>query len=162
MSGTNGDTPATPLSNAVVTAAMTVWMAVDVRGDERLFGFAARHPTTGGLSWVLSTRIVEFSEIAGRARTESGRVYALGRQISSRDLDEEGRIAMRLPLSDGLEAYPDRDDDIAWVTARKMARHLGIDAPPRGAYVAVSQFIGCHPGVCLALRRGPHGTEVEQ
>jgi hypothetical protein len=38
---------------------------VDVDGELSLFGFAARHPRTGGLSWRLSTEIVELDESAG-------------------------------------------------------------------------------------------------
>jgi hypothetical protein len=154
MSGPDDDAAATPLANAPVTAKMTLWMTVDAHGDECLFGFAVQHPTTGGLSWVLSTPIVEFTQTADRARTESGRVHALGRQISSRDLDEEGRVALRLLLADDMSEYPGRNDDVAWLTSQKMARHLGVGPPPRGAYVAVEQFIERHRRAYLALRGG--------
>ena len=80
-----------PLAKARVTAKITVWMVVDYFGEDCLFGFAAVHPNTGGLSRVMSTPIVEFSDAADRARTESGRVYSLGQKISARELNEEGR-----------------------------------------------------------------------
>jgi hypothetical protein len=63
-------------------------VVVDVDGELSLFGFAARHPGTGGLSWMPSTEIVELDESAGRARTSSGRVCALG--VTQEELDEEG------------------------------------------------------------------------
>jgi hypothetical protein len=97
---------------------------------------------------------VEFAQAADRARTESGRVYVLGRQICSRDLDEEGRVALRLLLADDMSGYPGRDDDVAWLTSPKMARHLGVGPPPRGAYVAVEQFIERHRKAHLLLRGG--------
>ena len=69
-----------PLSGAEITARMDPWMLAEAFGEECLFGFAGLHPATGGLSWVLSTPVAEFNEAADRARTASGRVYALGRQ----------------------------------------------------------------------------------
>lgn len=77
-------------------------------------------PDRWGLSYVLSTRVTEFTEAADRARTASGRVYALGRKTSVRELDKEGPVALvalRLLLSDGSDGYPGVDDDPAWVTA---------------------------------------------
>jgi hypothetical protein len=93
----------TPLADAAVTATMTLWMVVDAFGKKCLFGYADRHPKTGGLSWVLSTPVVEFTATADRARTASGRVYALGRPITESDLDEEGGVALRLLLAGDLD-----------------------------------------------------------
>jgi hypothetical protein len=128
------------LADAKVTATMNVWMVVDAFGEECLFGFATSHPNTGGLSYVLSTSVLEFTASADRARTASGRVYSLGRQISHRDLDEEGQIALRMLLADGADTYPGAEDDIQWLSARKMARHLGLTAPTRSDPVAVENF----------------------
>ena len=73
-------------------ASMDPWLVVDVNGEPSLFGFAWRHPSTGGLSWMLSTAIVELDAAAGRARTASGRVYQLGRRIEPCELDEGMRL----------------------------------------------------------------------
>jgi hypothetical protein len=113
-------TMTTPLADAAVTATMTLWMVVDAFGEECLFGYSDWHPTTGGLSWVLSTPVEEFTSTADRARTASGRVYALGRQISAKDLDEEGRVALGFLLERNFQ-YPGASDDVKWVTAQKMA-----------------------------------------
>lgn len=128
------------LADARITATMTEWMVVDAFGEECLFGFAPSHPNTGGLSYVLSTAVEEFTESADRARTASGRVYSLGRQISHRDLDEEGQIALRMFMADDPNGYPGADDDLRWLSARKMARHLGLTAPARSDPVAVENF----------------------
>lgn len=141
-----------PTDHAPVTARMSQWLVVEAFGEECLFGFADEHPTTGGLSWVLSTRIVELSEGGSRARTASGRVYALGRRISTWDLDEEGHAALRLLLQQ--DEYPGWDDDFRWVMAQKMARHLGLTSPPRSDPVATDQFVTWHRDAYAALRSG--------
>jgi len=69
MSGPDGKPTETPLASALITAAMSPWMTVDAYGDMCLFGFAQQHPNTNGLSWVLSTPIVELTKHADRART---------------------------------------------------------------------------------------------
>lgn len=141
-----------PLAHAPITATMSRWMVVDFLGEECLFGFADEHPLTGGLSYVMSTPVVEFTESTDRARTASGRVYALGRLISARDLDEEGHLALRLFWTDGQHDYPGYGDDIAWVTARKMARHLRVSAPPRADPIAVERFLERNMEAYLARR----------
>jgi hypothetical protein len=151
MPGRDDETRAVPLAKAPADAVMTVWMTVDTFGEECLFGFAAKHPSTGGLSWVLSTPVVQFTEAADRARTASGRVYILERQISVRDLDEEGRVALRLMLADDPNGYPEHAHDVAWVVARKVARHIGVTAPWRGDPVALERFI--EDNQALYLRR---------
>jgi hypothetical protein len=145
-------TMATALADAVVTATMTLWMPVDAFGDECLFGYADWHPNTGGLSWVLSTPVVEFTDAVDRARTASRRVYALGRQISARDLDEEARVALRLLLDADLQ-YPGVNDDVKWITAQKMARHLGVTAPSRSDPTAVEHFLETYHDEYLTRRK---------
>lgn len=146
------------LAEAEVTATMSTWMLVDTFGDECLFGFAERHPSTGGLSWVLSTPVVEFTEAMERARTASGRVYALGRQITADDLDEEGCVALALLLADGAASNPRDIRDTNWVIARKMARHLQMSAPSRADNEAVSRFLERYRDLYLSQRGGgrPH------
>jgi hypothetical protein len=141
MSNLGDEKQTTPLSEAKITARMTAWMLVEASGDACLFGFAEQHPNTGGLSWILSTPVVELTGTEDRARTASGRVYALGQQISTRELDEEGRVALRLLLQDDEDGYPGRMDDVAWVTSQKIARHLRVDAPPRADPAAVERFL---------------------
>jgi hypothetical protein len=143
----------TPLADAEVTATMTLWMTVGALGHDRLFGFADWHPKTGGLSWVLSTPVVAFTQAADRARTRSGRVYALGRHISSRELDEEGRVALRLLLTGDPTLYPSGSGDLRWLTAQKMARHLRVTAPPRSDPIAVERFLDGHLEAYIQRRR---------
>lgn len=150
MSGFD-ENDAVPLASAPVTAVMTDWLTLEDMGEECLFGYATQHPTTGGLSWVRSTPIVEFSPAADRARTLSGRVYALGRQISVRELSEEGSVVLLLFVSQ--DEYSGRGDDLAWVTSQKMARHLGLPLPPRNP-AEVARFMARHLNAYLLLRRG--------
>ena len=131
------------------------WLPLELGGEEVLFGYAERHPATGGLSWVRSSPVAELDEEAGRARTASGRVYALGRRVALEDLDEEGSTALRLLAAEslGAEPLPGDDDDARWVSARKWARHLGVEAPPRDR-AAVGRFLRRHAERYLALRAG--------
>ena len=80
---------------------MDSWCLVELAdGAEVLFGFVVEHAGTGGLSWVRSTAVVWLDETAGRARTASGRRYALGRRIAVADLPtEEARIAFTFLVS---------------------------------------------------------------
>jgi hypothetical protein len=159
MSDPDDGAAASPLANAPATAVMSSWMTVEAFGDECLFGFATSHPTTGGLSWILSTPVIEFTASADKARTASGRVYALDRHVTHRELDEEGRVALRLLLLDDPDGYPGRSDDLAWVTSRKMARHLAVTAPSRVDPIAVEHFIRSHINAYLALRIGRRGDQ---
>jgi hypothetical protein len=102
-------------------------MIVNYQGSACLFGFADKHARTGGLSWTLSTPIQE--HVGAYARTLSGRIYHLGDQITEAKLTEEGKIALRL-LTDH-SPYPEMEDDVRWISAQKMARHLNLLPPPR-------------------------------
>ena len=142
-----------PLSRQSATAIMNPWMEVEAFDQPCLFGFAEQHPSTGGLSWVLSTEIKEMTPAADRARTASGRIYALGREISLRELDEEGRVALRLLLTAGQDGYPGRNDDRDWVVACKVARHLRLEPPLRRDPTAVKRFLRLNADAYIAKRR---------
>nr|WP_294516093.1 hypothetical protein [uncultured Rhodopila sp.] len=144
--------PALPLSQSAITATMTDWMTVETLGHKLLYGFSLWHPRTGGLAWTMSTPVVELAADKSRARTLSGRVYGLGRQISFSDLDEEGQVALRLLASGGPTECPADSDDVAWVASQKMARHLLLPPPPRGDPAAVEDFVRSHRGAYLAIR----------
>lgn len=152
------------LTDQPPTARMDPWCVVPVRdGKEVLFGYAIRHPTTGGLSWVSSTEIEELDATAGRARTRSGRLYELGRRIELQDIPEEGEepwIAIELLLGhdvDDPKAVPPRVADPAadteWVLACKAARHLGV-TPPRRMPREVTVFLDRHLAAYLRVRTG--------
>jgi hypothetical protein len=132
------------LADETATASMNPRMVVDICGEPSLFGFAPWHPNTGGLSWVLSTEIVELDEAAGRARTRSGRVYELWRRVEPGALDEEGRLAPSLFLARWTEQAKPPGEDLRWLTARKMARHLDLDPPSRDNPAAVEIFLAAH------------------
>src|ERR1700730_9465931 len=118
------------LADEPTTAEMDPWLLVEVYGEDCLFGFAKWHPSTGGLAWTLSTPVVELDEAAGRARTASGRVYALGRATEFEELDEEANLALCLLAGEVPMPEAARWRGVCWITARKMARHLGTVAPP--------------------------------
>ncbi len=121
-------------------ASLSRWMVV-LRDDvECLFGFADRHPRTGGLSWLLSTPLVGLDEERARAVTASGRTYLLGRRIGDHELDEEGRLAKSILLH-GLEGVQLGPCDLAWLMACKWARHLRMTAPLRTDCEAVYGFM---------------------
>ncbi len=133
------------------SAAMDPWCLVPLTtGGQVLLGYATQHASTGGLSWVRSTPVVDVDEVAGRARTASGRTYRLGRRIEPADLPAEGEEAwlaydtlVRCDAADHRTVPPlstDRHRDSLWLGALKMARHLGIAAPERSLAV-VEDFI---------------------
>jgi hypothetical protein len=121
---------------------MDPWCDVElVSGERILFGFAPWHPNTGGLSWITSTPLREFDAKNGAAATASGRHYELGRRIGLGDIPGEGEeawISFELMIggdAEDDEAVPpisaDPARDRMWVTACKMARHLGLSPPGR-------------------------------
>jgi len=149
----------------VPDAAMYPWMTVERDDETYLFGFALRHPVTGGLARTLSTAITKLDVNARRAVTQSGRKYALGERLAAPvDLPTvESRVAYALlvmPLlgMNPAEALGDKTDVQAsqWVTTQKMARHLYIP-PPSWDDAAVSAFMDRNGSRYLRLmprRRG--------
>lgn len=135
-------------------ALMDPWCAVPVvTGDQILFGFALRHPILGGLSWARSSPITALDMAAGRATTESGRRYQLGRQVELKDipgLGEEAWVAFDLLIGNNAkdaDAVPpisaDTVRDARWLGACKMARHLGLSPPSRTA-AEIDSFVIRH------------------
>ena len=125
-----------------------------------LFGYAALHPGTGGMSWSRSSEIVGLDRAGGSARTESGRSYRLGRRFRPGNVADEGEEAWLAFLMLVGRAYADhvtipgaRDTDARWLAACKMSRHLGIDAPSRHP-ASVGTFMGRHMQFYMALRSG--------
>jgi hypothetical protein len=134
--------------NERLRAIMDPWALVALVDGESLYGFVIEHAGTGGLSWVLSTPVVWLDPEAGQARTRSGRRYELGRRIEISDLpDEEARLAFaflaRPYLRDPsrIPPPPDPVTAMAWLTARKMARHLGLEPPPLKQEAAIKDFM---------------------
>lgn len=149
-------------STAEPDAQLNPWCAVDlVSGHRILFGFAWRHPTTGGLSWLRSTPLLRLDSQERRAITQSGRRYALGRQLAAEDIPAEGEealVAYLLLLGEdardagavpAIAVAPWRD--ARWLTAQKMARHLRVPPPPR-ASEPVTRFLEQHRSAYLARR----------
>jgi hypothetical protein len=134
-------------------ATIREWIIVQYLGEFCIFGFAERHASTGGLSWVISTPVVDLSATAaGTLRTISGRLYILGKRIEEPDLDEEGRVALRMLIRpDGVYSH-DEQLDLLWLTALKMARHLGLKAPPRAAHDAIAVFVQRHGAAYQMMR----------
>lgn len=151
-------------------ARMDPWCLVPlVTGEQILFGFAVEHPQTGGLGWVRSMPIRDLNEVAGRAATASGRQYALGRRVEPVDIPLEGEeacLAYDLLIGDGaaqgIAARPvpaTREDDIAWLAACKMARHLGVAAPDR-VPATVQEFVKQNIDAYQQLRRLNAGSQL--
>jgi hypothetical protein len=118
-------------------AELDPWCVADDGAGQVLFGFATRHPVTGGLAWTRTSRIVHLDTIGGRAITRSGRRYALGHRITAVDLpDIEARLAFAMLIGPAPGCEPGRlpadvapSLAIAWLSACKRARHLGLDPP---------------------------------
>ena len=134
-------------------ASMSRWMVVQVDGQECLYGFADRHSRTGGLSWVLSTPIVDLNSEQSRAVTASGRRYVLGTRITVGDLNDEGRLAWEI-----LVLRKDKAElghcDLAWLVTCKWARHLRVSAPKRTDCHAVEAFLATYASRYQLLRTG--------
>ena len=150
------------LAASVPDARVDPWCLVLLTtGEEILFGFASQHPTTGGLSWMCSSPVRKIDFIARKARTESGRLYSLGRRIGQEAIPAEGQeawLAYDLLVSGDAEdedAVPrisaDRKMDGAWLTACKMARNLGV-TPPARVPAQISGFLMGHSPAYLAMR----------
>lgn len=130
------------------------WCVVEIGGRRHLFGFAEEHPVTGGLSWLRTSRVERIDEAAGTAVTESGSVYRLGRRIEAREIDDEEALVAKELL---VDRWPDSEAEGGragrWLTARKVARHLGVE-PPSRSEAAVDAFLGEHKGAYLRKMRG--------
>jgi hypothetical protein len=86
-----------PAAEGTTDAELNPWTVVGEDDNACLFGFALRHPRTGGLAWTLSTPIVSLDERRQQAVTRSGRRYTLGRRVSPDALpDEEAEVAYAL------------------------------------------------------------------
>lgn len=142
-------------------ACLDPWCAVRLScSQEVLFGFATRHPVTGGLSWTRSSPIRNLDVARSRAVTASGRRYELGRRIELQDVPDQGEEAwLAFDLLIGSEAVDDAvppisadpERDACWIAACKMARRLGVAAPSR-APSRVAAFLRDHSATYLALR----------
>ncbi|WP_439598758.1 hypothetical protein [Falsiroseomonas sp.] len=139
------------------------WCLVEFAdGTEALFGFAIENDATGGLAWMRSSLVEWMPEDGSRARTSSGRRYALGRRISIDQLpSEEARYAFAIMMTPRLadpRLAPAVTEDLTtafwWIAACKMARHLTTDAPPLHDPTATGKFIADHLSRYLE-RRGP-------
>lgn len=150
------------IAASVPTICMDPWCLVLLTtGEEILFGYANRHPLTGGLSWMCSSPVDEFDCVGGRVRTRSGRIYSLGRRIYQSDIPSEGKeayLAYELLLGDEVKGEnalprPDSDRGMArmWVITCKMARHLGLP-PPDLVPAEISEFLVRHRRAYIALR----------
>ncbi len=142
-------------------AFLDPWCLVPaVDGETLLFGFAIRHPATGGLGWLLSTEVLELEADHGRAITRSGRRYTLGRRFDPVDVGAEGeepRLAFDLLVADDFEDMDIlREVDRDWLMACKAARHLAVDKPAR-AQAAVAKFLADYRAAYLELRRSYKG-----
>ena len=121
-------------------AYMSSWMVVRFDGNDCLFGFADRHVLTGGLSWVLSSPLIELDEVGARATTSSGRRYILGTRITVEELDDEGQVARDVLVLRKYSLDVARHD-LAWLVACKWSRHLCQPAPDRSDREAVERLL---------------------
>lgn len=137
-------------------ARMDPWCLVETPGgDTVLFGFARDHPATGGQGWVRSTPVYDMDDDESGAVTASGRRYELGERVEPDSLPAEARTALALlagPVA-GACVPDDPITAVAWLTACKMARHLGVE-PPAMEKAAVSAFAREHGELYRFLRSG--------
>src|SRR3954463_9768691 len=88
------------------TAWMDRWTVLDLGDQLALFGFAPELRRRSGLSWVRSAALVRLDLRLGRAMTEDGIVYGLGRRFRlSRFLGLAQRTMLRFAI--GVEARVD-------------------------------------------------------
>lgn len=137
-------------------ARLHPWCLVPVKtGENHLFGFAMFHPQTGGLSWMVSSELLELDPALDRARTRSGRRYLLGRRFEPIDIGAEGEEArlafVGLIGKDFAGAAALRQLEDQWVVACKMARHLGL-APPPCRSSDIRQFLFARAAAYFATR----------
>ena len=135
-------------------------MTVASRGVTTLFGYCRWHQKLGGRSWCRSSPVVRLDMGLKLARTMSGRLYALGERIGVAALpDEEARLAhffltgREQPWSD-----PDRQADLMWLAAQKVARWIGVPAPARGRGDELSRYLrGTRTAYFAALQAASGG-----
>ncbi len=147
------------MAAAEFDAHLDPWCLVPLEDDsEILFGYAHKHPETGGLAWLTSTEVVHLSPSGRRATTRSGRRYRLGRRFNAVDVGAEGeeaRLAFELLVGrDDADADELVEVDRRWLMARKAARHLGLE-PPARTDAATRGFFENHGDTYVAVRR--HG-----
>jgi hypothetical protein len=136
-------------------ARLDPWCLVPLPGRaEYLFGFAAYHSGTGGLSWMRSSPLELLDQARGRAITESGRLYELGRRTEPTELrDPEGKAAFRLLTGTSGDCREEAPLLSAWLTACKIARWIAAQPPPCCS-VEVERFITKHRQAYKARRLG--------
>ena len=150
---TGGDGHTAPASTEKRRSAeLSHWLIVEIDGHQHLFGYATRHTTTGGLSWLLSTTIVSMAKDYTAAQTTSGTAYVLGERISEDDLDEEGQVAHALLIRRQSSSADDLAD-LLWLSARKWSRHLGLSCPARNDVDALRRFLTEHYQAYATIRR---------
>ncbi len=138
-------------------AHLDPWCEVPMEtGGSVLFGFALNHAETGGLAWLSSSQLVDLKAAAGRAKTQSGRRYRLGRRFDPLDVGAEGEEArLAFALLIGID-FEDLDElvevDRRWLMAMKAARHLQV-APPIRADSATRYFFKTYGEAYFALRQ---------
>ena len=138
---------------SVPEAHLDPWLLVHASGTDRLFGFATRHPRTGGLSWCLSSPLIELDRWRCTARTASRTSYGLGRPGTLTSLGEEGETAFALLLGTGEGDQSDHPRDVAWLTACKIARHLDLQLPGRRSHDEIGALLRKWGSAYQALRR---------
>jgi hypothetical protein len=139
------------------TAWMDRWTVLDFCDQLALFGFAPELRRRSGLSWVRSAPLVRLDLRFGRAITEDGVVYGLGRRFRLDDLtDEEGWAALQLQLERRFGGRAVPPDDLAaakWLATRAMARWLDVVPPSRNDHSLVERFLDAYGELYLARRR---------
>ena len=136
-------------------AHLDPWCPVEIApGVDILFGFAERHPLTGGQSWMQSSPIVSLDEDTGVARTQSGRSYSLGTRLEP--TGEEALCALGILTGRAPAGRPgeDRERDVMWLTACKVARWCRAVCPPRTDAEAIRAFLATHRAAYMARRAG--------
>ncbi len=132
-----------PLPWEFPTARLDPWLLAEPGGVTILFGYCRWHEKLGGLSWLVSSPVLELDTSRLRARTLSGRIYALGQRIAADDLpDDEALLAHRL-LTGHRTWRKDRVPlaDLSWLSALKVSRWLGVEAPARGRIDELRGFL---------------------
>ena len=86
------------------------------------------------------------------AQTISGTAYVLRERITEADLDEEDQVAHDL-LIRHRSLSRDHLADLLWLSARKWARHLGLNCPARNDVNGLQRFLAEHYEAYANIRR---------